>query len=188
MEFDSRELVAALRQYKAATKKDSVSIIRRAMRNICFRAIKFTKEANVGAIIEALTQDRSLFRILNAKRVKQGLPAIGNKPMSAPSSAFLLQRINSVHYIGAGWFVPLLKMGEPVHARKKLSDKQMQDGQAITPSLTQLDGIVVNGSFGGANAEAGREGLQRAVDDTARDMSNFAIKQMVKTAEKFSGK
>ena|ERR1700761_7087513 len=188
MEFDASELTAALREYKKATKKDSVSIIKRAMRNICFRAIRFTPAADKSVIRAALTKDELLFKVLNARRVAKGQPALGNTGMSEPAKTFLATRVNSSAYIKSGWFVPLIRMGAHPHNKKRLSKKQERDGGAIEPSTFQLDGIVINGSAGGGDSEAAREGLEKAVADVARDMAEYAAKKMAATATKYSGK
>jgi hypothetical protein len=179
------EFERAIKEYeKAVTNHDMPYILNRAGRNVATKASKYSPRASIEQIDAALA-DRHLFRLVNYRRKKQGLPALGGPAMSAPAIAELKRRHSSRGYIAAGWTPAIIKFGG--HSRAHISSKsKISHAENHLATAGELVAVLENAAVGAG--KAGAAALSKALADTSRDMLAFAQERLDDTSKKYSSK
>jgi hypothetical protein len=190
--LDTSELTKAFEEYRQATQKDMADILNRAGKNVAFKAIRYTPSASKESVRTGLDIDVTYkdghdvllkYLVVNAFLKKHGQKAVGGKEMGVAASNFMKGRMKTIGYIKAGWLNAALDFGATLSKRpypKGFAAK----GYGKKASPLNLNAALANFATG-ANL-VGVAGLQRAIDETARDMIDYAQKKMQATAQKHS--
>lgn len=179
------EFEQAIKEYeKAAINHDMPYILNRAGRNVATKASKYTPRASIQQINEAMA-NRHLFRLVNYRRRKQGLPPLGGSAMSAPAIAELKRRHSSRAYIAAGWTPAIIKFGGHTRAHIREQSK-INKAQNDLASVGELVAILENTAEGAG--KVGADALQKAIADTSHDMIVWAQEKLQQTANKHSSR
>jgi len=195
LQLDTREFEQAIRLYKKATGKDMASILNRAGSNIAFRVIRFTKRANRAQIRALVNQPWWPAFITKTLKAKNPGQKITRAEARRESRKIINARARSVGFIASGWITAMQKFaaarGIPLKTRGlKQRGRPKGSAKIATPGrlIAELRNTATGDSRTGARAlnQFGNPPLQRAVRDVSRDMKRFAIRQLQKTAKKFS--
>lgn len=189
--LDTRELIQALEQYQEATNKDMAEVLNRAGRNVAFKAIRYTPttlKSDITASLETMVawqdghQVPLKYLIANAFRRKRGQPPVAGSRMRDAVDSLYALRYKTIGYVKAGWLNAARAFGGA--GKEPFSKGLASLGYGKKATAFNLNAELANFSRG-ANL-VGSDGLQRAIDETARDMIAFADKKMAATAKKHS--
>lgn len=186
---DTSQFRFALRAYRAATKKDCVTILNRAARNIAYRSSQFTPKGNANKIRRDLTSDPRLrFALTSIILKKRGVGRLPSPQFQKEVDKFVSRRASSANYLRAGWAKAIQDLGGTFRGakfrgaggfgNKALVNRLIAD---IVNTTTHANSASVRGA-----ELIGSEALQKAVAFVAEDMISFAKQLMGPTAKKFS--
>lgn len=183
LELDTREFVQALNEYQRATGKDAASILNRAGRNCAFNAIRYTKSAPISKIRKHDPARKNYSgQLFHALAAQEGIDK--GKGNDARARELYNKRLKSRDYHKAGWYNALKTFGG--NPRGKVQSGSLAD-KGFGKLATALRPIAILTNFAkGSEKQIGA--LQKAVNETARDMSRYARRVMEKTARRFSGR
>lgn len=188
---DVSGLIFAFRAYKAATRKDEVTIVNRATRNIAFRASSFTPKGNANKIRRDLMSDPHLRYALTAIILKKrGVGRLPSPQFQKEVDKFVSRRASSANYLRAGWAKAIVDLGGTFRGAKFRGAGGFGNKAIISRVIAEVVNTTTHANAASVRGAEliGSEALQKAIAFVAEDMLSFAKELMQPTASKFSAK
>lgn len=179
----AKDFQKAAQLYAAATKKDGAYILNRAGMNVAFRAAQGTPRANANAILRALSKDRNELAVkILSKRGK--FKGVSIKDRKQIVRKFISARRRSAGYIRAGWGPAIEAFGGNATRLRINPKSKLGQGYGIKARPNRLVAELANAAFGAHRV--GAKPFQQAIDFVARDMLDYALRKLAKTAREYS--
>lgn len=200
----------AIHEYKAATKKDMVYVLNRALRNVGFKTAKATPKENPKDIEDGLRKDQIGLKIATKqlrgrigktyttrKGKTRTIRRVTRKQIAKRARELISKRKKRVGFLRQGWIAAMIAAGIK-GVRKgedalKSSRSKIGSGRQATPQ--RLNAYLGNAAWGrlkgktknqtGARMKAA---LTKGMRDTREDMVQHAQSEMAKTAAKYSAR
>lgn len=186
---DTSQFIFALRAYRAATKKDCVTILNRAARNIAFRASSFTPKGAANKIRRDLMRDPRLrYALTSIALKKRGIGKLPAPEFQKAVDRLVSRRTSSANYLRAGWAKAIQDLGGTFRGAKFRGAGGFGNKAQVNKLLAEIVNTTVHqaaASVRGAEL-IGSKALQKAVSFVAEDMISFSRELMMPTAKKFS--
>lgn len=188
---DTSQFIFALRAYKAATKKDSVTVLNRAARNVAFRASSFTPKGSANKIRRDLMRDKRLrFALTSIALRKKGIGRLPAPQFQKAVDSYVSRRASSANYLRAGWAKAVQDLGGVFRGAKFRGAGGFGNKALVNKLLAEIVNTTTHqnaASVRGAEL-IGSEALQKAIAFVAEDMITYAKEIMAPTAKKFSAR
>jgi hypothetical protein len=205
MQIDTSELRDAMRLYARATKKDEVSVVNRTARNFAIKVIPRTPKAapeKIEGELKALPRETFLGLVFSKMRrsTKQGRSLKGvftahtrqgsRQAMALAMTKFIQQRKATGGYIRRGWY----NIARAFGAAYAVSMDRVKGGKAVRKSYAKKASqsqSLIAAEFENVAKGAGLVGWQateQALAATISDMTDYAYREMQRTADKFSAR
>ena len=184
IQWDDRELQAAMQLYARATGKTGAQVVNRACRNWAGRAIQFTEKAAIADINNAVNSPywwKMIWKRLGRGHTKAEAKALSNKILAA--------RRKSAGFIKSGWMEAFRAFAAATGLTTTTRGSAKQYGKpkgeaSIAREALRAEGILVNlagntksSSSGQALQKYGVPAFQAAAAFVAKDMREYALQR-----------
>ena len=216
---DTRSLGRTLAEYVKISKKDMVEVINRTARAIAFELLKLTKRTDKQSIISELgkivtkpktsksgktrntkhleTGTPLIYKIINARRGKQGKPGLTGAPMEKASLKLLGSRFRSITFGASGWvgdikdLQPFVKGGGSIsktgvkqYGQQKGHATPAREGGNTAFAIIQSD--IVGRETQSAFATIINKPVQQAINNVEADKMKYLERKQKEASEKFN--
>lgn len=186
---DTSQFIFALRAYRAATKKDCVTVLNRAARNVAFRASSFTPKGSANKIRRDLMRDPHLrYALTSIILKKRGVGRLPSPQFQKEVDKFVSRRASSANYLRAGWAKAIIDLGGTFRGVKFRGAGGFANKALVNRLIADIVNTTVHANTASVRGAEliGSEALQKAIAFVAEDMITFARQLMMPTAKKFS--
>ncbi|HAF39771.1 MAG TPA: hypothetical protein DCG72_12350 [Gammaproteobacteria bacterium] len=200
MEFDMREIIAALSLYETATNKNSVEVLNRAAVNACIGgrglkgALQLTRNMSLAKLrrhepgqqrkTRAAEKKGRLFHAIAASGSKFG-KAVKGQGNAKLAKTIYLSRTNARGYSKAHWIALAKDFGARLNSKMEIEGAHGRPATIRTLAAhIEIERMPNNRHWGDKMIAAYKKGLKNA----AADMREYALKKMGETARKYSAK
>lgn len=186
---DVSQLIFAFRAYKAATKKDEVEIVNRAVRNIAYRASSATPKGNANKIRRDLMSDPHLrYALTSIILKKRGVGRLPPPQFQKEVDKFVSRRASSANYLRAGWAKAIQDLGGTFRGAKFRGAGGFGNKAIISRIIAEIVNTTTHANSASVQGAEliGNDALRSAISFVAEDMIGHAKEVMGLTAKKFS--
>jgi len=175
---DTREFMAALREYEKESSRDVATVVRSAAIDVAFKANQSAKAAKKGSIPTVKTG------LYNALAAKAGFPK--GKGNQKEAQRLYNRRISAIKYSKSLFLKMAQDLGAKVSAlRKKIENASAADKSTIL--IPKFELTIEGVEMDHANQVLSKA-LQEGVDKSAAKMRKRVLDKISKRAQAHSGK
>lgn len=213
LEFDTKQFERTLRRYLASTSKDVATALNTKAYELAWHTERNTKRASraeieqLGIVGHKLRKDRKTGRlkkgaaihernsraraIVVGKRRKAG-QELNNREITKEARQLVTGRLRAIGYLASGW-IPAIKKLKPFSDFKKGGVKSRKragttnTGNAVVATEQRKIAVIENALKALKNPEViakGEAALKKAALIVMRDIEQYFIKKMKKSAQK----